>query len=67
MVALRGGSDAGVWASADGLVWRILAVSGDVPDAQATTAGVGNQPVLLPGGILVSDGTTTWFGEAGTE
>ena len=66
MVALRGGADAGVWTSVDGLVWQRLAVSGDVPDAPATAAGSGSAPRFLPGGILVSDGTTTWFGEAGT-
>jgi hypothetical protein len=31
---------------------------GDIPSEQAT------QAVLLPGGLLLSDGTTTWFGEA---
>jgi hypothetical protein len=58
MVALRGGPDAGVWTSSDGLAWRRLPVAGDLPGEQAT------QAVLLPGGVLLSDGTTTWFGEA---
>jgi hypothetical protein len=58
MVALRGGADAGVWTSADGLTWQRLAVTGGVPDEQAM------QALLLPGGVLLSDGTTTWFGEA---
>lgn len=58
MVALRGGHDAGVWTSFDGLSWRTLPVTGEVPSAQAT------QAVLLPGGILLSDGRRTWFGEA---
>ena len=34
---------------------------GDLPSEQAT------QAVLLPGGVLLSDGTTTWFGEAITK
>ena len=58
MVALRGGTDAGAWTSSDGLTWQPLAVTGDIPGEQAT------QAVLLPGGVLLSDGTTTWFGEA---
>ncbi len=58
MVALRGGTDAGVWASSDGLTWTRLRAGGDVPVEQAATA------VLLPGGLLLTDGTTTWFGEA---
>ncbi len=58
MVAVRGGADAGAWTSADGLAWRRVPVTGDIPDEQAT------QAVLLPGGVLLSDGTTTWFGEA---
>ena len=58
MVALRGGADAAAWTSADGLAWHRVSVGGDIPDGQATDA------VLLPGGVLLSDGTTTWFGEA---
>lgn len=58
MVALRGGTDAGVWASHDGLTWQRLPVTGDIPSDLAI------QAVLLPGGVLLSDGTTTWFGEA---
>ncbi len=61
MVALRGGTNAGVWTSADGLSWQQLHVAGDLPGEQATHA------VLLPGGVLLSDGTTTWFGEAVTK
>jgi hypothetical protein len=57
-VALRGGSKAGAWESADGRAWRRLAMAGDVPD------GYANAAVLLPGGIVVTDGSTTWFGEA---
>ena len=58
MVAVRGGANAGAWTSADGLAWRRVPVFGDIPGVQAT------QAVLLPGGVLLSDGTTAWFGEA---
>jgi len=58
MVAVRSGADPGVWTSFDGLKWQWLPVTGDVPDGQAT------QAILLPGGVLLSDGRTTWFGEA---
>ena len=61
MVAVRGGADAGVWTSADGLAWSRLPVTGDLPAKEAMSA------VLLPGGVLLSDGTTTWFGEAVTK
>jgi len=61
MVALRGGSDAGVWTSYDGLAWSRLPVTGDLPSERAT------QAVLLPGGVLLSDGTSFWFGEAVVE
>jgi hypothetical protein len=58
IVAVRGGPDAGAWTSSDGLAWQRLRVAGDLPSEQAT------QAILLPGGVLLSDGTTTWFGEA---
>ena len=61
MVALRGGSDAGVWTSYDGLAWSRLRVTGDLPSESAT------QAVLLPGGVLLSDGTSFSFGEAVAE
>jgi hypothetical protein len=57
LVAVRGGSDAGALVSTDGQRWTALALSGDIPGSQA-------QAVLLPGGVVVSDGTTTWFGQA---
>ena len=56
MVTVRGGAAAGVWTSADGHAWQQLAISGDIPSEQAT------QAVLLPDGVLLSDGTTTWIG-----
>ena len=58
MVAVRGGADPAAWTSSDGLAWRRLRVTGDVPGELAT------QAVLLPGGVLLTDGTTTWFREA---
>lgn len=58
LVAVRGGTDAVALVSTDGLRWTALDLSGDIPSAQAT------QAILLPGGVLVSDGTTTWFGQA---
>ncbi len=58
IVVLRGGVDAGAWTSTDGLTWSRLRLTGDLPAEQAT------QAVLLPGGVLLSDGTTTWFGQA---
>jgi hypothetical protein len=57
LIAVRSGSDATALVSTDGQRWTALALSGDIPSAQA-------QAVLLPGGVLVSDGKTTWFGQA---
>jgi len=57
LVAVRGGSDAAALVSTDGRQWTALALSGATPSAEA-------QAVVLPGGVLVSDGTTTWFGQA---
>ena len=61
MLAVRGGTDAGAWTSSDGLTWQQLVVSGDLPAEAATLA---TEPVVLPAGLLVSNGTTTWFGAA---
>jgi hypothetical protein len=58
MLAVRGGSDAGAWESSDGTSWRRLDMTGEIPGEDATHA------TLLPGGVLVTDGSTTWFGEA---
>lgn len=57
LVAVRGGSDAAAFVSTDGQHWTTLALSGDIPSAHG-------QAILLPGGVLVSDGETTWFGQA---
>ena len=57
-VALRSGTDAGAWVSTDGVRWQALAVTGDPTNAEASRASV------VPGGVLLSDGTTTWFGQA---
>ena len=58
MVAVRGGADAGAWTSSDGLAWQRLAFTGDIPADQATRA------ILLPGGVLLTDSATAWFGAA---
>ena len=57
-IAVRGGPDAGAWASVDGRTWSRLLMSGDVPTAEAARATV------LPTGVLFTDGSTTWWGEA---
>jgi hypothetical protein len=61
LIVVRGGTDPGVWTSSDGLVWSRLSVSGDIPSEQAMNA------VPIPGGVVLSDRTTTWFGEAVTK
>jgi hypothetical protein len=58
MVAVRSGPDGGAWTSTDGLTWSRLSVTGDVTGERASLA------TLLPGGVLLSDGTTSWYGEA---
>jgi hypothetical protein len=58
LVAIRGGPRAAGWVSSDGRSWRRLAMTGDLPTPSATVA------TLLPGGAIVTDGLTTWFGEA---
>ena len=58
LVALRGRVDAVTWVSTDGKDWTALQQSGDFPDPGAT------QATLLPGGVLVTDGITTWYGQA---
>ena len=57
LVAIRGGLGAVAWGSRDGATWRRLSMTGDVP----------HEPVawtLLSGGVLATDGTTSWYGEA---
>ncbi len=58
MIAWSGGAAAAALVSTDGKRWTALGLTGDIPDAQAM------QATLLPGGVLVSDGTTTWYGQA---
>lgn len=58
LVVVRGGPDARAWVSTDGRSWRGLTMTGDIPPVGATRA------TLLPSGILVTDGSATWFGEA---
>jgi hypothetical protein len=62
LVAYRGGADPGVWTSADGRTWSQLVVAGTA----LTTFFADGNLVVLPGGVLLTDGTTTWFGEATT-
>lgn len=57
-VAVRGGPAAAAWTSADGRSWSRLRMTGDLPTADATRA------TLLPTGVLLTDGSTTWWGEA---
>jgi hypothetical protein len=56
LVAVRGGPAAAAWTSADGRSWHPLAISGDVPDDAATATA------LLPGGVVMTDGSTAWLG-----
>jgi hypothetical protein len=51
-----------VWTSADGRTWSQLVVAGTA----LTTFFADGNLVVLPGGVLLTDGTTTWFGEATT-
>jgi hypothetical protein len=60
IIAVRGGPQAAAWSSADGRTWTTLAIGGDVPSEQAAIA------TLFPGGVLLSDGTTSWYGRATT-
>ena len=60
IVVVRGGPDGGTWVSTDGSSWSGLQVEGTPP------AGPPNRIVLLPGGILVSNGSTAWYGTAST-
>ena len=60
MVALRGGPKAGAWVSAGGAAWRSVAMRGAIPGTTGTEA------VVLPDGVLLTDGTTSWFGTAGS-
>ena len=58
LIALRGGSDAAAWVSSDGATWHSLSMTGDLPAENAT------QATLFPGGVLLTDGPTAWFGDA---
>ena len=59
IVAYRGGAAPAVWTSFDGRSWTRLVVVG----APLTLFQAGGNLVVLPGGVLVSDGISTWFGE----
>jgi hypothetical protein len=58
LIAWSGGAVPTAWISTDGQRWTTLRLAGDVPDTQVM------QATLLPGGVLLSDGVTTWFGQA---
>jgi hypothetical protein len=60
LLALRGGPDATGWVSTEGRAWRPLTMSGDLPAGDALRA------TLLPGGVLLGDGSTSWYGQAVT-
>ena len=59
IVAFRGGGFPVAWISSDGRSWRQIAVRGDLPSEAAQRA------ILVPGGMLVTDGRTAWLGTAG--
>jgi hypothetical protein len=58
MVTVQGGASPNAGTSADGLARQPLPVVGHILDEQAS------QAALMPGGVLLSDGTTAWYGEA---
>ena len=58
LFAWSGGAEATASVSSDGKRWTVLHLTGDMPEAQATEA------TLLPGGVLLTDGATSWFGRA---
>ena len=62
IVAYRGGADPGVWTSPDGQSWSRLSELG----TPLAVFQAGGDLVVLPGGVLFSDPTTTWFGQAVT-
>jgi hypothetical protein len=60
MVTYRGGTDPGVWTSVDGGSWTRLTELG----TPLSVFQAGGELVVLPGGVLLTDGSTTWFGQA---
>jgi hypothetical protein len=58
LVALTDGPSPSGWVSSEGSSWRRLEMTGDVP------SGRPSQLTVLPGGVLVQVGGTTWFGAA---
>ena len=65
MLALRGGPQAAAWTSGDGLRWQALSVGGQVLPPAATQDRLPVTAAVLPGGVVVSDGTNAWFASAG--
>ena len=63
MIALRVGSTAGgslgrIGSRSTARVWNPLSMSGELPPYGRGSA------LVLPGGVLFTDGTDTWYGEA---
>lgn len=69
LVALRTWTDPAAWVSFNGASWFTLTMNGDLPTGTGDpwlAAGC-CQPMgirVLPGGILFSNGATTWYGAA---
>jgi hypothetical protein len=57
LVALTAPATTG-WVSRDASNWRLLIMTGDLPGPGASAS------TLLPGGVLVHEGSATWFGQA---
>jgi hypothetical protein len=60
IVAVRDGPGEGTRVSTDGRTWSTLDSRGTPP------VGRLNRLLVLPGGVLVSNGATTWYGTAST-
>jgi len=56
LVVVRPGAQVRVWMSVDGHDWRSLTSTGEPPGDAAA------EVTVLPGGVLVRDGTATWLG-----
>jgi hypothetical protein len=59
IVAVRGGTQPRAWASFDGLSWQAVVMTGEMPLRQQPA-----QVTLFASGVLVTDESGAWFGEA---